>query len=89
MLLLKKNTKSLTKLTMAKFAFDFLLRKGEENKNSAILYLIFRLEYFEENPKSDIKDQSERDAKKLATKVTITTYMYLKQTTFFHCVHSN
>ena len=79
MLLLKKNTKSLTKLTMSKFAFDFLLRKGEENKNIAILYQIFRLEYLKDSPKSDVNDQSERDAKKLATKVKIT--LYLKQTT--------
>ena len=64
---------------MSKFAFDFLLRKGEENKNIAILYQIFRLEYLKDSPKSDVNDQSERDAKKLATKVKTT--LYLKQTT--------
>ena len=64
---------------MSKFAFDFLLRKGEENKNIAILYQIFRLEYLKDSPKSDVNDQSERDAQKLATKVKIT--LYLKQTT--------
>ena len=75
MLLLKNNTKSLTKLTMAKFAFDFLLRKDEENKNIAVLYRMFRSECLRENPNSDVKDRSESDAKKLAKKVTITIYV--------------
>ena len=93
MLLLKQNTKSLTKLTMAKFAFDFLFHQGEEDKNIVILYRMFRSECWKESPKSDVKDQSECDAKKLAKKVTI--LIYVKHTTrdnlaiLFHFVHSN
>ena len=69
MLILIKNTRSVSKLIFVKFVYDYILRKHKEIENIVILGHIILLRYWKYKPRADPKGMSENDAKKFMTMV--------------------
>ena len=65
--LLKKNTTRLGKLSMVKFAYDYLLRRDEENENITVLHRLFQSKVWSNKQRSGVKESL--DVKKMFSKV--------------------
>ena len=84
MQLLKKNTKSLLKLSMVKFAYDNLLQnEGASEHILSILYHILRSKYWTDKSDPSLRKLSDHEVKRFLTKVINALSFNLRS----HCIH--